>query len=282
MATCSRSRMMRCVLSAALIVLGAGAAGAESASKAPSDLQELYEQAIYDSAVKRPSFNRLLMPIPASEAYVTVQTLRTKELPVEDPSPFGPRERDLLRLKRINAERGVLLGNIFVALPKEARRLCKGAADPLLALQQGLGLPPKSDPDYRIVRFRVARADMFRPCASGPDVGAPKCSFDVPQDLDPAGRRLHQGPTPYRGLPELQYPMHDRDVLVTACGRLCMHRKKINISTVLAGQRLGIKEVGEGIWLVSFMTYDFGFVDLEQRTLQPLDNPFGTRLSPIS
>jgi hypothetical protein len=87
---------------------------------------------------------------------------------------------------------------------------------------------------------------------------------------------------PYRGLPELQYPMHDRDVLVTACGRLCMHRKKINISTVLAGQRLGIKEVGEGIWLVSFMTYDFGFVDLEQRTLQPLDNPFGTRLSPIS
>jgi hypothetical protein len=188
MATCSRSRMMRCVFSAALIVLGAGAAGAESASKAPSDLQELYEQAIYDSAVKRPSFNRLLMPIPASEAYVTVQTLRTKELPVEDPSPFGPRERDLLRLKRINAERGVLLGNIFVALPKEARRLCKGAADPLLALQQGLGLPPKSDPDYRIVRFRVPRADMFRPCTSGPDVGAPRCAFDIPQDLDPAHR----------------------------------------------------------------------------------------------
>jgi hypothetical protein len=188
MATCSRSRMMRCVFSAALIVLGAGAAGAESASKAPSDLQELYEQAIYDSAVKRPSFNRLLMPIPASEAYVTVQTLRTKELPVEDPSPFGPRERDLLRLKRINAERGVLLGNIFVALPKEARRLCKGAADPLLALQQGLGLPPKSDPDYRIVRFRVARADMFRPCTSGPDVGPLRCAFDIPQDLDPAHR----------------------------------------------------------------------------------------------
>ena len=81
----------------------------------------------------------------------------------------------------------------------------------------------------------------------------------------------------YEGLPELSYPFHDRDVLVTACGRLCLHRKKINISTVLAGQRLGIKEVDDGIWLVSFMHYDLGYFDLEQKTLQPLDNPFGPK-----
>jgi transposase InsO family protein len=87
---------------------------------------------------------------------------------------------------------------------------------------------------------------------------------------------------PYGGLPDVDYPLHDRDVLVTACGRICMHRKKINISTVLAGQRLGIKEVDDGIWLVSFMSYDLGYIDLEQRTLQPLDNPFGPRLSPMS
>src|SRR3954453_11288555 len=86
----------------------------------------------------------------------------------------------------------------------------------------------------------------------------------------------------YDGLPELTYPFHDRDVLVTACGRLCLHRKRINISSVLAGQRLGIKEVDDGIWLVSFMHYDLGYFDLEQKTLQPLDNPFGTRLSPMS
>jgi transposase InsO family protein len=89
-------------------------------------------------------------------------------------------------------------------------------------------------------------------------------------------------PRPYQGLPELTYPLHDRDVLVTACGRICMHRKRINVSIVLAGQRVGIKEVDEGIWLVSFMHYDLGFVDLEQKTLQPLDNPFGPRLSPMS
>jgi len=86
----------------------------------------------------------------------------------------------------------------------------------------------------------------------------------------------------YVGLPDLTYPFHDRDVIVTNCGRLCLHRKKINISVVLAGQKLGIKEVDEGIWLASFMQYDLGYFDLEQRTLQPLDNPFGTRLSPMS
>ena len=87
---------------------------------------------------------------------------------------------------------------------------------------------------------------------------------------------------PYLGLPELTYPLHDRDALVTACGRICMHRKKINISTVLAGQRVGIKEVDDGIWIVSFMQYDLGYIDLEQKTLQPLDNPFGARLLPMS
>ena len=87
---------------------------------------------------------------------------------------------------------------------------------------------------------------------------------------------------PYAGLPELDYPLHDRDILVTACGRICMHRKKINVSTVLAGQKLGIKEVDDGIWLVSFMHYDLGYIDLEQRILQTIDNPFGPRLSPMS
>ncbi len=83
---------------------------------------------------------------------------------------------------------------------------------------------------------------------------------------------------PYSGLPELTYPLHDREVMVTHCGRICMHRKRVNVSTVLAGQRLGIKEVDEGIWIVSFMRYDLGFIDLEQKTLQPTDNPFGTGL----
>ena len=89
-------------------------------------------------------------------------------------------------------------------------------------------------------------------------------------------------PRAYTGLGELDYPFHDRTITVTSCGRICMLRKKINLSIVLAGQTLGIKEVDEGIWLVSFMHYDLGYIDLEQKTLQPLDNPFGPGLSPMS
>jgi hypothetical protein len=66
-----------------------------------------------------------------------------------------------------------------------------------------------------------------------------------------------------RGLPDVSYPLHDRDIIVAACGRICMHRKKIHISTALAGQTLGIKEVDDDIWLVSFMDYDLGYIELE-------------------
>ncbi len=32
------------------------------------------------------------------------------------------------------------------------------------------------------------------------------------------------------------------------------------------------------IWKISFMKYDLGYIDLEQKTLQTIDNPFGTRV----
>jgi transposase InsO family protein len=87
---------------------------------------------------------------------------------------------------------------------------------------------------------------------------------------------------PYRGIAEPHYPFHDKTVVVTNCGRLCLYRKKINLSVCLAGQAVGVKEVEDGIWLVSFMHYDLGYVDLEEKTLQPLDNPFGPKVLPMS
>jgi hypothetical protein len=66
--------------------------------------------------------------------------------------------------------------------------------------------------------------------------------------------------------------------VVTSCGRLCLYNKKINLSVSLAGQAVGVKEVDEGIWLVSFMNYDLGYIDLEEKTLQPLENPFGPKV----
>ena len=87
---------------------------------------------------------------------------------------------------------------------------------------------------------------------------------------------------PYQGILEPHYPFHDKTVMVTSCGRLCLYRKKINLSRSLAGQAVGVKEVDSGIWLVSFMDYDLGYVDLEEKTLQTLENPFGPKVLPMS
>ena len=83
-------------------------------------------------------------------------------------------------------------------------------------------------------------------------------------------------------LPDVHYPLHDREVVVTTCGRICTFRKRINLSQVLAGQGAAINEVDDGVWIVSFMQYDLGYIDLEQKTLRLLDNPLGPRLLPIS
>ncbi len=55
----------------------------------------------------------------------------------------------------------------------------------------------------------------------------------------------------YQGLPAIDYPFHDKIIVVTNCGRTCLGHKKINLSTVFAGQAVGIKEVHDDIWLVS-------------------------------
>ena len=77
----------------------------------------------------------------------------------------------------------------------------------------------------------------------------------------------------YQGLPDIDYPFHDKVIVVTHCGRICLGRKKINFSTVFAGQAVGIKEVHDDTWLVSFMDYDLGYFDLDTRVLEPLENP---------
>lgn len=58
--------------------------------------------------------------------------------------------------------------------------------------------------------------------------------------------------------------------------------KKINLSEVLSGQNVGIKEVEDKVWLVSFMDYDLGYFDEQTCKLEPLDNPFGARVLPMS
>src|SRR2546426_153469 len=90
-----------------------------------------------------------------------------------------------------------------------------------------------------------------------------------------------RSPRVYRGLEELTYPYHDATITVTQCGRLCFQGRKVNLSQVFAGQNVGVTQVGEHVWLVTFMQYDLGYFDDETCRLEPIDYPFGSRVLPM-
>ena len=91
-----------------------------------------------------------------------------------------------------------------------------------------------------------------------------------------------RSPRVYRGLEELTYPFHDGTFTVTTCGRICFKGQKVNLSQVFAGQNVGVTQVGEHVWLVTFMHYDLGYFDDETCRLEPIDNPFGPKVLPMS
>jgi putative transposase len=97
----------------------------------------------------------------------------------------------------------------------------------------------------------------------------------VPADL------YARSPRVYRGLEDLTYPFHDQTIAVTRCGRICFKGRKINLSHVFAGQHVGVTQVSERIWLVTFMQYDLGYFDDETCRLEPIENPFGPKVLPM-
>jgi putative transposase len=101
-------------------------------------------------------------------------------------------------------------------------------------------------------------------------------------DMKYPAELYHSSPRAYRGLGELDYPFHDRTVTVTHCGRICVGKRKVNLSQVFAGQNVGIKEVADRSWLVTFMHYDLGFFDHEACRLEPVENPFEPKVLPMS
>jgi len=51
-----------------------------------------------------------------------------------------------------------------------------------------------------------------------------------PGELNTPSPRVYQPPA------DPDYPFHDRTVRVTRCGRICLGRRKINLSNVFAGR----------------------------------------------
>lgn len=86
----------------------------------------------------------------------------------------------------------------------------------------------------------------------------------------------------YSGLPDVDYPFADKTVTITHCGRICLNNKKINVSAALAGQRVGITQIDDNIWLLSFMKYDLGYFDETTCRLEPINNPFASKLYTMS
>jgi len=77
---------------------------------------------------------------------------------------------------------------------------------------------------------------------------------------------------------ELTYPFHDATVTVMQCGRICFKGRKVNLSHVFAGQNVGVTQVGEYLWLVTFMHYDLGYFDDETCRPEPIENPLGPKV----
>jgi len=86
----------------------------------------------------------------------------------------------------------------------------------------------------------------------------------------------------YKGIEPIFYPFHDKTVQVTKCGRICEMGLKVSVSSALAGQHVGIKEVEDGIWVVSFLEYDLGYFDQKNSRVEPVDDPFNKKVLPMS
>jgi putative transposase len=79
----------------------------------------------------------------------------------------------------------------------------------------------------------------------------------------------------FKPLEPLFYPLHDKTITVSQCGRICDQGLKVSLSRAFAGQEVGIKEMEDGIWVVSFLDYDLGYFDDKAERVEPVEDPFG-------
>lgn len=166
-------------LSAMLAMGSAGTLPAAAADDRPvawsvpdvemAGLVDAYQRAIRNAAIKHPSDARPLLPITGGGASVRVVALKwTGGGDIVD------------RNGRLNRD-------VWVSLPAELKPNCRGARDPILALQQVLGQPPQTG-DYILWDFSIAKRQLFRPCASGGEIATPSCSVTLPNDPDAEAR----------------------------------------------------------------------------------------------
>src|SRR5215208_2742246 len=99
----------------------------------------------------------------------------------------------------------------------------------------------------RLLEGREDRAVVLRRLRRTLQHGPPpiRRRYEGPADLYTRSGRV------YRGVEELTYPFHDQTIAVAQCGRICL----------FAWRNIGVTQVGERIWLVTFMQHDLGYFD---------------------
>jgi len=127
--------------------------------------QRLYEQSIKEASVRGPGWDTPLWPL--SDGPESMSTF-TEDAVLDTHTLY-----------------------VWVAPTREVWQMCHGKRDPVLALQQILGLPPQKNPqtgnEWHMFVFEIYVRDLFRPCPGGVDREAPanrpRCSLS--SDLDP-------------------------------------------------------------------------------------------------
>jgi transposase InsO family protein len=89
-----------------------------------------------------------------------------------------------------------------------------------------------------------------------------------PSELYQKSSREYKTPEP------IYYPFHDQTIVVSQCGRVCTKGLKVSLSKAFAGVEVGIKEMEDGIWVVSFLDYDLGYFDDKSKKVEPITDPF--------
>lgn len=75
-------------------------------------------------------------------------------------------------------------------------------------------------------------------------------------------------------MPYLSYPLHDESRVVMKCGHIFLWKrseKVVFISAALAGERLGLRELADDQWLVSFAGTDLGIIDRPSQKFRAID-----------
>jgi hypothetical protein len=185
-------------MACASLSMGACAIPPHPQSAESEELQQQYQHAIAEAAVRHSDWNIPLWSF--GDASVVLVSTFTDDPALDTVTQFN-----------------------WVAPTAQVGPLCRGKANPILFLEELLGLPPQLTPNpgkrWHMYTFEVSRDAIFRPCPGGTDESVPnqpRCNAGTALDpkLDRETARFllqqfwysHRTPIPAGGALEFGFP----------------------------------------------------------------------------